>query len=78
MPQPLEVDLPAARVDDLDGVRHAVERQPLDDARQADAVVAVEVGQDDVRDLGGGDAGVGHLPLRALAGVEEDAQLVPE
>jgi hypothetical protein len=55
----------------------AVQRQALNDPRQTEAVVAVEVGDADVRDLRGRQAGQQHLPLRPLAGVEEDAQFVP-
>src|SRR5262249_37877098 len=60
-----------------DGVLDAVQRQALDDAGQPEAVVAVEVGDGDVRDLAGGQPCQRHLPLRALAGVEHDAQLIP-
>src|SRR4051812_1227920 len=31
-----------------------------------------------MRDLTGTDAGEGHLPLSALAGIEEDAKIVPQ
>ncbi len=60
-----------------DRVRDAVEREPLHHAGHAQAVVAVEVRDEQAGDVGGGDAGVGHLPLGALAGVDEQALAVP-
>ena len=58
-------------------VRHAVQRHPLHHAGQAQAVVAVEVREADPADLAGGDTGEQHLPLGALAGVEQDPLGVP-
>ena len=58
-------------------VRHPVEGEPLDDAGQAEAVVAVEVGEADPGDVVARDAGEQHLALGALARVEEDALAVP-
>jgi hypothetical protein len=60
-----------------DAVGHAVQGEPLHDSRYAEAVVAVEVGDTDARDVGGADARQLHLPLRALAGVEEEPLAVP-
>ncbi|CAM5668278.1 hypothetical protein SVIOM74S_08144 [Streptomyces violarus] len=60
-----------------DLVRHLVEVDPLDDPGQAEAVVAVEVGDADPVQVVGGDPGAQHLALCALAGVEQDALAVP-
>jgi hypothetical protein len=61
----------------VDRVRHLVQGHPLDHAGQAEAVIAVEVREADPVDLRGGDAGEQHLPLGALARVEENALGVP-
>ena len=56
---------------------HAVQRQALENARQAEAVVAVEVRDADPGDVGGRDPGLQHLALGAFAGVEQDPLAVP-
>ena len=59
--QPLE-RLPAARrIAHLHQVRHAVQRHPRQHARQAEAVIAVQVGDADSGDLAGSDPGEQHL-----------------
>jgi hypothetical protein len=55
----------------------AIERQPLQHAGEAEAVVAVRVGDRHVVDRRGRDAGAGQLPLGALARVEQDPEPVP-
>lgn len=62
---------------DVDIVRAFVEAEALDDAGQAEAVVAVEMRDCDMRDLRGADVCVSHLSLCAFAGVEEYAVIVP-
>ena len=54
-----------------------VEGQPLEDAGQAEAVVAVEMGDADAGDGRRSHAGQQHLPLGALARVEQHALGVP-
>ena len=56
---------------------HPVEGHALNDPRYAEAVVAVEMREADPGDVGDGHAGQGHLPLTALARVEEQALAVP-
>jgi hypothetical protein len=58
-------------------VRHPVERDPLHDAGQAEAVVTVEVGDADPGQAAHRDAGDHQLALGALAGIEEDRLGVP-
>ncbi len=77
VPQPVEEVLPARREVGGDGVRDLVEIDPLDHARQAQRVVAVEVRDADPVDVVRGDAGPQHLALGPLARVEEDALAVP-
>jgi hypothetical protein len=60
-----------------DRVRDAVEREPLHHTGHAEAVVPVEVRDEQAGDVGGGDPCMGHLPLGALAGVDEQALAVP-
>jgi hypothetical protein len=55
----------------------AVEGEALEDAREAEAVVAVEVGDEDPVDGAGGQLAEGHLALGSFAGVEEEALVVP-
>lgn len=55
----------------------SVQIDPLDHPGQAEAVVAVEVGHRDAGDIGDRNPRVRHLPLRALAGIEEQALLAP-
>ena len=75
--QPAE-HLPAARrIAHLDRVRHPVQRHPRQHARQAEAMIAVQVGDADAGDLAGRDPGEQHLPLGSLARVEQQALVVP-
>ena len=67
----------AARVDQGDGAVDAVQGHALQHAGQAQAVVAVGVGDADSGDRRGRYAGQDHLALRALARVEQDALGVP-
>jgi len=62
----------------VDRVAHLVEPQPREHPGEAEAVVPVEVGEADAGDLVRGDTGEEHLPLGALARIEEDALPVPE
>ena len=55
--EPVDVDLPTRRVQDLDGVAHPVERQALHDAGEAQAVVSVEMGDADAAEGPGRHAG---------------------
>jgi hypothetical protein len=75
--QALVEDLAGGGVVDVDDVGDAVEGDPLRDAGEAEAVVAVEVGDADPGDRGGRHAGVDHLSLRALTGIEEEPLVVP-
>ncbi len=59
-----------------DGTGHPVERQSLEHPRQSEAVVAVEVGDADARDLGRTNADEQHLALRPLPAVNQEAVLV--
>src|SRR5262249_37485450 len=77
MSESLEEDLTAPRKDHLDRMRHSIKRQPLNDAREAKAMIAVKVGDRDVRDLRRADARQDHLSLSPLAGIEENAEVVP-
>jgi len=58
-------------------VRHPVQRHPRQHARQAEAVVTVEMGDADAGDLARGHPGEQHLPLRSLTRVEQQALVVP-
>ena len=58
--QALEEVLPARRVEDRHRVRDAIERDALDHAREPEAVIAVKMGDEDVRDLARGEADVRH------------------
>ena len=60
-----------------DLVRDLVEVDALDHTGEAEGVVAVEVRDADPVQVVRRDPGPQHLPLRALAGVEEDALAVP-
>ena len=71
--QPLEDLAVLGRVMGLDHVRHLVERQPLEYAGQAEAVIAVEMGDADAADLARRDPGELHLALRSLARIEQDS-----
>ena len=75
--QAVEVLLPAGREVDLDRLRHAVEREPLHDPGQAQRVVAVEVGDEHLLDLGDRDVGQDELALCPLARVEQEPDPVP-
>lgn len=77
VPQSLEEVLAAERVVRGDGVRDPVEVDPLNHPGQAQRMVAVEVCDADPVDVVGCDPSPQHLPLGALAGVEEDALAVP-
>jgi hypothetical protein len=50
VPQPLDVRRRSHGEVDVDGVGHPVEGEPLEDAGQAEAVVAVGVGDEDAPD----------------------------
>jgi len=58
VPQALEVLPAAGREVDHHRVRHAVQRDALDDAGQAEAVIAVEMGDADPGDRGDREAGI--------------------
>ena len=75
--QAVDVLLSRRRIEEGDRVRRPVQAQALEDPGQAQAVVAVQVGQADDADAARRDAGEGHLPLGALAGVEQDAGGAP-
>ncbi len=77
VPQPREYFGALRRVANLDRVSHLVERHPLEHARQAEAVVSVEMGDADAADLARRHAGELHLALRALARVEQQALGIP-
>lgn len=69
--------LPGGRIVHVDGVVDLVKGHAGKDAGQAVAVVAVHVREAYARDLGDGESGVGHLPLRALSGIEEKVLAIP-
>jgi hypothetical protein len=77
VPQMAEVLLPSGRIVAHDVMGHPVQGHPLQYARQPQAVVAVEVGDADPVDLAGPHARQQHLPLGALARVEQQALAVP-
>ena len=52
-------------------MQDTVKRDALDYSSQPQAVIAMEMGDEYLRDLGHRHAGHDHLPLGALAGVEE-------
>jgi hypothetical protein len=69
--------LPGGRIVQVDGVVDLVKGHAGKDAGQAVAVVAVHVREADARDLGDGNSGVDHLPLRTLSGIEEEVFAIP-
>src|SRR3954467_13859811 len=77
MPEAGEELLTRRREVRVHGVLHTVQGQPLHDARNPKAVVAVEVRQAQPRDAARRDAGPQHLPLRTLAGIEQNALAIP-
>jgi hypothetical protein len=74
---PVEIDLARGGKMHLDLVRHPVEADALREPGEAQTMVAVEVRNEDARDLRDRDASVDHLPLRALARVEQQPFVVP-
>ena len=78
MTEPLVVLLACRRIGHPHRRLPPVECQALHDAGQSQAVVPVEMGDADLIDAAGGDAGHGQLALRALARVEHDADVVPQ
>jgi len=77
MPEPREHLLVLRRVAGFDQVRHPVQGHPLQHARQAKAVIPVEMGDADPGDLAHRDPGEDHLPLGALTRVEQQPLAVP-
>ncbi len=78
MPQPIEILLPRRRKKMCnERMRHAVQRRPLDDTRHAETVVAVKVREAQPVHRTDRHTGQHHLPLGALAGIEEDTLVVP-
>jgi len=75
--EPVDVDLAARGVQDLDGAVHPVERQALDDTGEAQAMVAVEVRDADAFEAPRRHAGEQQLALGTLARIKEDAVSVP-
>ena len=73
----IEVLLTARRVVDRHGVVAFVEGPAHDHARQAEAVIAVEVGDADPGHGRGRHPGDRELSLRALPGIEQQALAVP-
>ena len=65
------------RITGLHRVRHPVQRHPLQHARQAQAVIPVEMRDADTGDLAGGDPGEQHLPLGALTRVKQQPLAIP-
>ena len=61
----------------MDRMRHFVEVEAHDHRSHSQAVVAVEVCDEDARHRRRGDVGEDKLPLRPLSGVEEETLLVP-
>lgn len=59
------------------GMPYPVEGQARQDAGKAIAMVAVDMGDADARDLRGGNIRPDHLALRAVSRVEQDALIVP-
>jgi len=60
------------RAVDRDRELAAAERERLQHPRQAEEVVGVEVGEEDLLELDQPDGGAQHLALRALTAVEEE------
>ena len=73
----LEIGGAACREVHIHGVADPVEREALQDSGQAQAVVAVEVGEQDPGDGRGRDAGEQHLALGPLPRVEQQPLGVP-
>ena len=59
----------------VDGERHVAhpQREGLEHSRQAEVVVGVEVGDEDLLEVDEPDRGAQELALRSLAAVEEQA-----
>src|SRR5205807_334289 len=76
-PEPVVELLAGGRVPDVDRMGHPVEGQALEDAGEAEAMVAVEVGDADAGDGRRRHAGQEQLALGALAGVEQHSFGVP-
>lgn len=70
-------DLPRSGIMHLDFVWHTIEADALMQAREAQAMIAVEMRDENAAHLSDGDLRINHLPLRALARIEEQAFLVP-
>ncbi len=75
--QAVVVLLARGRVVDVDRVGAAVEGQELGDPSQAQTVVAMEVGNADLGDVGGRHPRVDQLTLGPLTGIEEETLAVP-
>ncbi|KHL04314.1 hypothetical protein LK10_05050 [Sinomonas humi] len=70
-------ELPRGGVVNVDGMLDAIEGHARDHAWEPVAVVAVDMCEADACDIGARDAGVDHLALRPLAGIEQEALAVP-
>ena len=78
MPQPREYLPVLRRVAGLHCVRHPVQGHPREHARQAQAVIPVEMRDADAGDPAGRDPGEQHLPLCPLARVEQQPLVIPQ
>ena len=77
VPQPGEYFPVFRRVQGVDWVLDPIQGHPREDPGQAQAVIAVEVGDADAGDLGGSDPGEQHLPLGPLAWVKQPSLAIP-
>ena len=75
--QPVDVRLGRLGVHEHHRIAALLEDHPLHDPGKSEAVVPVLVGDEDMADHGGPHVGQQHLSLRALAGVEQQPEVVP-
>ncbi len=75
--EPVEVALARGGVVAVDGAGDFVEVEPHEDGAKAEAVIAVEVGDEDTGDGRGCDVGKDELTLGPLTWVEEEPLAVP-
>src|SRR5580700_2400831 len=69
--EPLEINAPAARIIAMDGMRHFIEIEPHEHRSEPQAMVSMEMTDENARDMGRRYIGVDELALRSLAGIEE-------
>src|ERR1700733_3126522 len=78
MPQPGEYLLVLSRIAGLHRVRYPIQGHPREHARQAQAVISVEMRDADPGDPARRDPGEQHLPLCPLTRVEQQSLVIPQ